>query len=182
MNEMEARIINIDVDNIRLRLSELNSEKVKMENQINEIYDFEDGRLLKNKGYARIRIVEDLLTGSTKYYMTTKKLLSQDKFKVMSEHEIEISNFKEGENILKDLGLTLIQSVKKYRESYIFKNSLIEIDINEKSFCPFPYIEIETKTEEALEEVVTLLGYDMSDVTSETIYEILKGRGAVKGL
>lgn len=182
MNEMEARIIDIDVEAMRLKLSKISAEKVKVENQVNRIYDFEDRCLLNDKGYARIRTVQDLMTSATRHYMTTKKLLSQDKFKVMSEHEIIISDPGEGEKIFEDLGLFLIESINKYRESYRYKSCLIEIDINDKSFCPFPYIEIEANSEDALEEIVILLGYSMKDITSKTIYEILNERGAVKGI
>jgi adenylate cyclase class 2 len=174
MHEYETRIINIEIDNIRKKLKEMNAIKVKQENQINTIFDFNDRRLLNNKGYARIRIVEDLLNKATHYYMTTKKLLSQGKYKVMEENETEILNGKVGENIFKSLGLEQIQSIKKYRESYKYKNTLIEIDVNEKSFCPFPYIEIETNNDKELEKVVTLLGYTLEDTTSKTIYDILK--------
>lgn len=185
MSEYETRIINIDVAKIRNKLNKINAVKVKEENQINNIYDFNDRRLLNNKGYARIRIVEDLINKSTHYYMTTKKLLSQGKYKVMEESETEILDEKAGENIFKSLGLELIQSIKKYRESYKYKNTLIEIDINEKSFCPFPYIEIETKDDKELEEVVNLLGYTIEDTTSKTIYDILKDfniSGLIKNL
>ena len=65
--------------------------------------------------------------------MTTKKILSQDKFKIM-----------------------------------------VEKDVNEKSFCPFPYIEIESINEEELEEVVKKLGYTMNDTTSKNIYELIE--------
>lgn len=174
MKEFETRIININVDEIRAKLMQINAIKVKQENQINNIYDFEDKKLLNNKGYARIRIVEDLINSRNHYYMTTKKLLSQDKYKVMEENETEILDSKAGENIFKSLGLNLVQSVKKYRESYKYKNTLIEIDINEKSFCPFPYIEFETSDDTELEEIVNLLGYTMNDTTSKTIFEILK--------
>ncbi|MBI6873988.1 class IV adenylate cyclase [Clostridium aciditolerans] len=174
MKEFETRIININVDQIRAKLMQINAIKVKQENQINNIYDFEDKKLLNNKGYARIRIVEDLINSQNHYYMTTKKLLSQDKYKVMEENETEILDSKAGENIFKSLGLSLVQSVKKYRESYKYKNTLIEIDINEKSFCPFPYIEFETSDDTELEEIVNLLGYTMNDTTSKTIFEILK--------
>jgi len=182
MQELETRIIDIDVDDIRSKLINLKAEKVKIENQTNNLYDFSDGRLLNNKGYARIRVVEDMLNNITVYYMTTKKLLSQEKYKIMEEHEVTISSEEEGKNIFLSLGLELVQSVKKYRESYKYKNTLIEIDINDKSFCPFPYIEIETEDEEELKEVVHLLGYTLQDTTSETIYEILKGKGVVKGI
>ncbi|WP_123054793.1 CYTH domain-containing protein [Clostridium sp. JN-1] len=174
MKEFETRIINIDVNYIISKLKNVNAVKVKQENQINNIYDFKDRRLIKDKGYARIRVIQDMLNSSTHYFMTTKKLLSQDKFKVMAENETEILDAKAGEKIFESLGLKLVNSIKKYRESYKYKNSLIEIDINDKSFCPFPYIEIETSDENELEQIVLLLGYTMKDTTSQTIYEILE--------
>lgn len=177
MQELETRIIDIDVDKIRTILSNANAEKVKMEDQINDIYDFEDGRLLAKKGYARIRTVEDRLNNKTVYYMTTKRMLSQERFKVMEENETIIENKTMGEGIFKSLGLILKESNKKYRESYKLDDCLIEIDINDKSFCPFPYLEIETTSEENLKKIVKLLGYTLEDTTSETIYEILSKRG-----
>lgn len=181
MQELETRILNIDVEAIRGKLINLNSKKVKMENQINRIYDFEDKRLLNNKGYARIRTIEDMLNNKTVHYMTTKKMISQEKYKVMEEYETVIESFEEGENIFKSLGLTLVQTIDKYRESYKYKNTLVEIDINDESFCPFPYIEIETAYENELQEVVSLLGYKMEDTTSKTIFEILADKG-VRGI
>ena len=177
MQELETKIIDIDVENIRNILLSNNAEKVKMENQINDIYDFEDGRLLSKKGYARIRTVDDRLNNKIVYFMTTKKMLSQERFKVMEENETIIENKKMGEGIFKSLGLILKESNKKYRESYKLHDCLIEIDINDKSFCPFPYLEIETTSEEKLEKVVNILGYTLEDTTSKTIYDILTERG-----
>ena len=175
--ELETRIVDIDVDNIRDILTLNNAEKVKSEDQVNDIYDFEDGRLLAKKGYARIRTVEDRLNKRTIYYMTTKKMISQNKFKVMEENEVIIDNKEMGEGIFKSLGLILKESNKKYRESYKIFDSLVEIDINDKNFCPLPYIEIETNSEEKLDKIVKLLGYTIEDTTSQTIYEILSERG-----
>ncbi|BCZ44949.1 adenylate cyclase [Clostridium gelidum] len=177
MQELETRIIDIDVENIRSILLSNGAEKVKMEDQINDIYDFEDGRLLEKKGYARIRTVNDMLNNKVIYFMTTKKMLSQEIFKVMEENETIIENKQMGEGIFKSLGLILKESNKKYRESYKLYDCLIEIDINDKNFCPFPYIEIETTSEEKLEKVVKLLGYTLEDTTSRTIYDILSQRG-----
>lgn len=176
MKEIETRIIDIDVEQIRIKLLKINAKKVKQENQINNIYDFSDKRLLNNKGYARIRTIHDELTNSTVHYITTKKLISQEKYKIMDEHESEIKDEAAAIGIFEALGLKLIQSIKKYRESYKYKNTLIEIDINEVEFCPFPYIEIECADEDELEEVINLLGYNLEDTTSETIYEILKSK------
>ena len=177
MQELETRIVDIDVENIRSILLENGAEKVKMEDQINDIYDFEDGRLLAKKGYARIRTVNDRLNNKIVYFMTTKKMLSQERFKVMEENETIILDKVMGEGIFKSLGLILKESNKKYRESYKIYDSLVEIDINDKSFCPFPYLEIETNSEEKLEKIVKLLGYTLEDTTSKTIYDILAERG-----
>jgi len=177
MQELETRIVDIDVENIRSILLENGAEKVKMEDQINDIYDFEDGRLLAKKGYARIRTVNDRLNNKIVYFMTTKKMLSQERFKVMEENETIILDKVMGEGIFKSLGLILKESNKKYRESYKIYDSLVEIDINDRSFCPFPYLEIETDSEEKLEKIVKLLGYTLDDTTSKTIYDILSERG-----
>lgn len=145
MQELETRIVDIDVENIRKILLSNGAEKVKMEDQVNDIYDFEDGRLLDKKGYARIRTINDMINNKIVYFMTTKKMLSQGRFKVMEENEVIIDNKTMGEGIFKSLGLVLKESNKKYRESYKLLDCLIEIDINDKSFCPFPYLEIELR-------------------------------------
>ncbi|NRT73978.1 class IV adenylate cyclase [Clostridium beijerinckii] len=177
MQELETRIVDIDVENIRKILLSNGAEKVKMEDQVNDIYDFEDGRLLDKKGYARIRTINDMINNKIVYFMTTKKMLSQGRFKVMEENEVIIDNKTMGEGIFKSLGLILKESNKKYRESYKLLDCLIEIDVNDKNFCPFPYLEIETASEEKLETVVKLLGYTLEDTTSQTIYDILSERG-----
>ncbi|WP_346939497.1 CYTH domain-containing protein [uncultured Clostridium sp.] len=182
MEEMETRILKIDVDEIKSKLNNLGCKKVKDENQVNNLYDFPDRRMLNKKGYARIRIVEDNLNNAVINYMTTKKLLSQEKYKVMEENEIVIDNSSIGSQIFTSLGLELVESIKKHRESYKYKNALIEIDINDKSFCPFPYLEIESTNEDEIKEIVALLGYTMEDTTSKTIFEILNEEGSVKGI
>ena len=177
MKELETRIVDIDVEDIKSKLLALGGVKVKSEDQVNEIYDFSDGRLLQAKGYARIRTITDRLTNKETIFMTTKKMLSQDTFKVMEENETIVMDAEMSRRIFLSLGLELKESIKKYRESYKLENSLVEIDINDKNFCPFPYIEIETDSIENLEKVVTALGYTLADTTSQTIYDILAERG-----
>ena len=132
MKELETRIVDIDVEDIRSKLLALGGVKVKSEDQVNEIYDFSDGRLLQAKGYARIRTITDRLTNKETIFMTTKKMLSQDTFKVMEENETIVMDAEMSRRIFLSLGLELKESIKKYRESYKLENSLVEIDINDK--------------------------------------------------
>ena len=131
MKELETRVVDIDVDDIRNKMESLGAIKVKSEDQVNEIYDFEDGRLLDNKGYARVRTTTDRLTGKETVFMTTKKMLSQGTFKVMEENETIVEDGEMAKKIFKSLGLVLQESISKYRESYKLNDSLIEIDIND---------------------------------------------------
>ena len=41
MKELETRVMDIDVDDIRNKMKSLAAIKVKSEDQVNEIYDFE---------------------------------------------------------------------------------------------------------------------------------------------
>lgn len=174
--EIEVRILDVDTNEIRRKISENNGILVKKEHQINKLFDFNDDRLLRNKGYARIRIIEDLISGKDFYYMTTKKKLSKsgDKYKVMDEQEVLIDSWEVGENIFKSLGLSMKNEIKRYRESYKINDVLIEIDINDKNFYPNPYVEIEGNSSQEIEEVVKILGYQMEDTTSKSIFELIK--------
>lgn len=174
MKELETRIIKIDVVEIRKILVNNNAIKVKEENQVNFIYDFEDGRLLKHGGYARIRTIDNLINNEKVVFMTTKKLLSQGTFKEMEEHEVIVDDKNAAEGIYSSLGLILRESISKFRESYKLEYGLVEIDINDTNFCPFPYLEIETDTEENLQKILDILGYTIDDTTSDTIYKLIE--------
>ncbi len=176
--EIEVRILDVDICEVKSKLLENSAVIVKKENQVNKLFDFEDGRLLKQKGYARIRIVEDYLLNENMYYMTTKKNISKDndKYKIMDECEVKIENAVFGEKIFESLGLKLTNTIKRYRESYKILNVLVEIDVNDKEFYPNPYIEIEGDSKEDIEKVVEILGYTMNDTTSKNIFDIIKDK------
>lgn len=180
--EMEVRILDVNVDEIRNKLLENSAVLVKKENQINKLFDFENGSLLKQKGYARIRIVQDMVEQKNFYYMTTKRNVSKNdgRFKVMDECEIEINDSSIGEKIFKSLGLILNHEIKRYRESYKICNVLVEIDINDKNFYPNPYVEIEGDSKENIENVVKILGYTMEDTTSKNIFDIIKDKNEMR--
>ena len=107
MKELETRVVDIDVEKVRETLINLGAKKVKEEYQINNIYDFEDNRLLNAKGYARIRITDDRLNNKEVVYMTTKKMLSQGTFKVMEENETIVEDKEAAAKIYISLGLVL---------------------------------------------------------------------------
>ncbi len=176
MNEIEVKIIDIDKAATIRKLEELGCERVKDESQINTIYDFPDLRLLAKKGYARVREVKNKITGQDAVYLTLKLMLSQEKYKVMEEHETLIRDADAGHGIFLGLGLIVRKILIKDRISYCYKNTLVEIDDVDHAEYPFPLLEVETSHEDELEEIVELLGYTMKDTTSKTMAEIIACR------
>jgi adenylate cyclase class 2 len=178
MSEIEVKILNIDVLKLRNKLINLNAKLVKKEKQFNYIYDFEGDTLKKNhKGYCRIRKSESLIDGSVKYFLTLKKMISQEKYKEMIEEETEVYNFEAMQNILKELGLYVRHANTKMRESYELDGILYEIDEWDKDFFPAPYLEVEAESEEKLLQGINLIGYTIKDTTSKTIDELRKEPG-----
>lgn len=177
--EIEVRILDINIEEMRDKLLKNNAVLVKKENQINKLFDFDDDKLLKSNAYARIRIIEDLILNKDFFYMTFKKRIQNENinYKIMDEQEIRISDAIVGEKIFESLGLKLTREVNKYRESYKLFNTLVEIDVNDKEFYPNPYIEIEGDSIEEIDKVVKILGYKTEDVTSKSIFEIIREQG-----
>lgn len=174
--EIEVRILDIDIDEMRDKLLKNRAVLVKKENQVNKLFDFEDNRLLKSNAYARIRIIKDLILNKDFFYMTFKRRIDDENinYKIMDEQEIKISDAIVGEKIFKSLGLNLTCEVNKYRESYKIFDVLVEIDVNDRNFYPNPYVEIEGNSIEEINKVVEVLGYKIEDVTSKSIFEIMR--------
>lgn len=173
MNEIEVKILNIDVEKIRAKLIELGAVLVKNEIQINYMFDFPGDTLFKNyKGYCRIREIHSLLDGSKKYILAIKKMKSQGEFKEMVEEETEIINFESAKRILLELGLYNRAIDRKRRESYTLNNVLYEFDEWDKDVYPNPYLEIEANSKESLRKGIELIGYKLEDATSKSLAEL----------
>lgn len=172
MDEIEVKILDINKDEIMKRLEKAGFEKVKDEHQINTIYDFSDLSLHEKKGYARIREITHKDGKAPSVYMTTKIMLSQEKYKIMDEAETLIQDASAGHNIFKTLGLSVRKVLIKDRISYRYGESLIEIDDVAHEEYPFPLLEVETRNEEELKKIVDILGYTMADTTALTMTEI----------
>ncbi len=176
MNEIEVKVLDVDTDEVRKTLKSFGCSPVKMEQQENYIYSLPEN-MSHIKGYVRIRKVKSLLDGSIKNILCIKKLLSQDTVKSCEEHETEVSSFGACSSFLEALGLQFLGKKNKQRESYMFNDTLIEIDVWDKAYFPEPYIELEGESSERIYETLTLLGIPHEKATSLCLEEIKKLRG-----
>ncbi len=175
MDEIEVKVLNIDKEEIQKRLVKIGATLLKDEEQTNIRFDTED-KYLKNKykGYLRIRITKNNLTGETINTLTLKKNISRDEFRVNEELETEILNVSEAVKILEALKYYPKVPGKKQRISYVYEGILFEIDEWDKDIYPRPYLEIEVTKKSDLERAIELLNIDRKNITAKSIDELIK--------
>lgn len=175
MDEIEVKVLNIDKEEIQKKLVKIGATLLKDEEQTNIRFDTED-KYLKNKyrGYLRIRITKNNLTGETINTLTLKKNISRDEFRVNEELETEIFNVSEAIKILEALKYCPKAPGKKRRISYIYEGILFEIDEWDKDIYPLPYLEIEVTKKSDLERAIELLNIDRKNITAKSIDELIK--------
>lgn len=108
--------------------------------------------------------------------LTIKHVLKNDKSNIqqMQETQIEVSSFEETNELLEKLGFSYRSYQEKKREKYIIKEHEIEIDT-----WPglSPFMEIEGKNREDIENILNMLGYSFKDTISCTVDEIYQKIG-----
>lgn len=176
MNEIEVKVLGVDIDKLREEIINQGGFIVKKENQENYIYNLPQSIAGEN-GYVRIRRIHNLIDCSKKDMLCIKKIVSQGKYRVTEEHEFEVSDFNESSLFLQSLGVEFSVRQDKYRESYSFNGVLIEIDIWNKEIFPYPYVEIESINEDLIFETMDLLKIPREKATSKSLAQIKEELG-----
>lgn len=175
MREREVKVLNIDKDEIEKRLIDLGALLVKDEDQINYRFDTDDDFLKKRyKGYLRIRITKNNISGETTSTMTFKRSIKRDSLRVNEEIETDLSDWESASKILELLGYIRKRPGYKHRRSYKYENIMFEIDTWDEETYPKPYLEIEVTSDQDLERAISLLDLDRSQITSKAIDELRK--------
>lgn len=117
-----------------------------------------------------------LRKSNEKVELTVKHILNKNKDKIqkVKETEIEVSSLEEANLILESIGVVHRNYQEKIRYSYIFKSAEIEIDL-----WPGlePYMEIECDSEDVINEIVDLLGFNDKRIFSLNIEELYREKG-----
>ena len=117
-----------------------------------------------------------LRKSNEKAELTVKHILNKNKDKIqkVKETEMEVSSLEEANLILESIGVVHRNYQEKIRYSYIFKSAEIEIDL-----WPGlePYMEIECDSEDVINEIVDLLGFNDKRIFSLNIEELYREKG-----
>ena len=151
--EVEARLLECNVEEIINRLNQADAEFVGDWLQIRNCYDFSP---VKENSWIRLRTNGETTT------LTIKEIATAN-IDGTKESEIVVSDFAETDEILNKLGYFARSKQENRRIQY--KLDGVEIDIDFWPQIP-TYVELEAESEEAIKSVCQKLGIDFSKLTT----------------
>lgn len=160
--EIEVKFYVIDKDRIRELIISLGGKSQGEGFETNICFDDSSMSLLKAKKLLRLR-------QDTKCRMTLKSPPDEkdEEFKVFREMEVEVSSFQTMAEILRQIGFYPSHIYEKYRETHIFKDTMLCLDT-----LPFgSFLEIEGDKESILKAALAL-GFDWKKKITASYLEI----------
>lgn len=165
MQEIEAKVLEVDPDEVAERLDELGAEQVFAGEVRSRFYDFPDGRI-EEEGSLRLREL-----GDEEAFLTYKQEVSRDGAKEMTETEFTVGEYEEVAAFLELLGLEEVEENTKHRQKW-YRGEL-EYVVDTYPGVP-PLLEIEAPDRDRLDEAMTELGYDPEDAVYWDAAELLE--------
>ncbi len=146
--ETEVKFILSDVQSVRERMVELGVDVKGRVFETNIRFEDIDESLLRKKSLLRLR-----RDANTKLTYKSEPAIKDDQFKTFRELEVQVSDFTTMKLILEHLGFHQAQIYEKWRETFIFDDTILCLDS-----MPFgDFLEIEGK-KEYIREIASKLG------------------------
>ena len=160
-NEIEARLLNVDVEQFIKELRRNNAEFIGDWLQIRYCYDFNP---VQENSWIRLR------TNGKETTLTIKEIQNRN-IDGTKESEIVVSDFKTTDEILNKLGY-VVRSKQENRRIR-FKLDNVEIDIDFWPKIP-TYVEFEAESEEEIKKVCERLNIEFNDLVTLDVMSIYK--------
>ncbi len=168
MEEIEAKFLEVDVNNLISKLESLGATKAFDGNIVAGYYDFEDGRLKQNKKTLRLRTKGDMAE------LTLKVPISKEKAKIAEEIEVNVSDAGDMQEILNRLGICKCGELAKHRISYSLNDAHFDFD----TYPGIPtFLEIEARSIGDIESYAVKLGLSMEDAKPWSSKELFEHYG-----
>lgn len=157
--EIEARLLEVDVNDFVNKLEQNNAQFVGDWLQIRNCYDFTP---VKENSWIRLR------TNGIETTLTIKEIENSG-ISGTKESEIVVSDFDETDLILNKLGYFARSKQENRRIRYMLEN--VEIDIDFWPMIP-TYVEFEAESEADIKNVCKKLGVDFSKLVTLDVSSI----------
>ncbi len=168
MEEVEVKVLNIDVAAAEEKLKSLNAALLS-EALLRTVYlDFPNNSL-RNIGVS-LRVRKEEGDCFEKSFVCLKKTLPGRVAKVREELDVQVSSFEEALELLKSLGLRETLKLVKKRKTYSLRDAKVMLDLYEG--IP-PLLEIEAANEEEVLRIAERLGYSKQDLKDWDVFALL---------
>ena len=173
VKELEVKILNIDIEQIEVKILALGGKLISKELQVNTLIDSSKNPIKSSiDAYLRIRETKDLLNDKETTTLTLKKNLKNNYVRENIELNTNIENKDVMLEILHDLGFDKIEAGHKKRTSYLLENARIDLDIWDENTYTYPYMEIEVENEKALDKIINMLEINPENISTKSIVEL----------
>jgi adenylate cyclase class 2 len=162
--EIEARLLDVNVDEFLKKLKDCNAEFVGDWLQIRNCYDFNP---VRENSWIRLRRNEKETT-------LTIKEIGSEKIDGTKESEIAVSDFDTANEILNKLGYTARSIQENRRIRYMLQG--VEVDVDMWPMIP-AYVEFEAGSEEQIINVCKILGVEFEKLTTLDVQSIYSHYG-----
>ena len=153
--EIEAKFLNVDLDDIRAKLTELGAKcEVPIRLVRRTVFDYPDRRLQKDGAWIRVR---EELDGSVE--MMLKKVASNELGQTF-EQPVKVDDYEAAKRFLISIGLDIKAEEESKRELWHLDD--IEIMLDEWPWVN-PYVEIEASSEAEVKDLASKLGFDWQE-------------------
>lgn len=171
--ELECKVFTDDFNGLMDKAIEMGAKMIAHEIQENILIESNNFDLIDSSDYLRIRISKDIFNNENKKFLTYKKRVNDTNVRHYDEYTIEFDSEENLKQILKFVKLDKQSSSKKERKSFEFMDARLDFDCWDKDFYPYPYLEIEVKDEEHLNEIINKLGINKDQISTESISELI---------
>ena len=146
--ETEVKFNLSDVQSVRERIMELGADVKNRVFETNMRFDDVHESLLRNKSLLRLR-----RDAKNRLTYKSEPAIKDDQFKTFRELEVQVSDFTTMKLILEHLGFHQAQIYEKWRETFIFNDTILCLDT-----MPFgDFLEIEGK-KESIQQLASQIG------------------------
>lgn len=166
-NEIEAKVLEIDEEELTEKLRNIDAEKVFDSHIKSELYDFPDGRI-EEDGVLRLRTRED------KSFVTRKQKVAFDDAKEMHEIEFDVDDPEEFREFMKSIGAEKVREGDKHRIKWVKDD--VEFVIDKIPGIPC-FLEVEAPNREKMNEAFRELGFSMEETVNWGAKEIFEHYG-----
>jgi adenylate cyclase class 2 len=172
--EIEAKILNISIDNIIKKLESLGATKEFSITYRRKVFDYTDRRLDRDNAWLRLRDEGNAVTLSFKQRQGVKHGNGGFDDDGMKELEVTVSDFDTTAEIILSTGLELKHYAENKRTR--FQLGAVEVDIDEWPLIP-PYLEIEAPSWEEVDQTIEQLGYTPQEKVICSAHQIYAQHG-----